>query len=372
MPQKHPPSRIILIHGNDDFRIDQQARALLKERCADAMANEALTTLDGGVDTVDQSLYKVREVMNSIQSLSMFSPQNATWLKEITFLHGTLFKSDSVKEAVETLQDTLGKGLGPEQFLLLTVRGKLDKRSRFLKALSPVAEIVECSRKTKDWEIKKEAVDELQAGFSALGIKAPVSVLQEMVARIGGDSRLLKTELTKLELYLGERKELTMRDVDLLVPVHQEAQMFLLGDCIGNRDLGRAMQLLQQLETQGASTVGVMAMLHNSLREMAYLGACVHERKASVRERGQFGQFEFSDPEAEAEFQVLVGDKKRSPFRLFQLGRQGQRFTRGQLDRMVRLSAETYDAFFQSSAAQYELLRILILRIFYECSEKAA
>ena len=67
---------------------------------------------------------------------------------------------------------------------------------------------------------------------------------------------------------MGDRRELSLEDVELMIGSHQESQVFELSDCIGRRDLPRAMALLSRLETQGASPIAVIATLHNALREM--------------------------------------------------------------------------------------------------------
>ena len=127
-------SNVVILHGNDEFQVDQAARKLLAARCPQAEGEGGLTTLRGDVDTVDQARETVKSAISASQSMSMFSPVNATWLREVSFLSGTLFKSEEVKRAVEHLQTALAKGLGPEQFFLMTVSGKLAKNSRFYKA----------------------------------------------------------------------------------------------------------------------------------------------------------------------------------------------------------------------------------------------
>ncbi|WFB34926.1 DNA polymerase III subunit delta [Kiritimatiellota bacterium B12222] len=369
---KASSARIFVIHGNDEYQIEKASKAFLETRCPHADRDGSLTTIRGDVDTVDQAVEAVKQTLTAVQSLNMFSPENVTWLREVQFLSGAVFKSESVKEVVEKLQETLGNGLGPEQLLLITVSGKLDARSRFLKALKPVAEFQEFMRVTKEWEIKEDAIQKLNADFKKRGMKADSQAIQEIAVRVGNDPRLMQNELEKLDLYVGKQRSVTLQDVELMVPMQQEAQVYMLGDCVGSRNLPKAMEMLQQMETNGLPAVGVMATLHNSLREMAYLGACVHGRDARVEENGRFGKFIFTNPEAQAGFQLLVGDKTRSPFRLFQLGRQAKNFSPRELDRMLRFSAETYDAFFRSSTPPYEQLRQLMLRIFYECMRKSA
>lgn len=365
-------ARIVVFHGNNEFEIEKASREFLKTRCPDAESNGSLTTIRGDVDTIDQAVDVVKQTLMAIQSLNMFSAENVTWLKEAQIFSGTLFTHSEVKEAIEKFQETLGKGLGPEQLLLITVAGKLDKRSRFLKTLQKVADVHEFIRVTKEWEIKEDAIQKLGAEFKDRKMKADPKVLPEIAARVGNDPRLLQNELEKLELFVGTERSVTLQDVEWMVPMQQEAQVYLLGDCVGSRDLGRAMALLQQMETSGLNAVGVMATLHNSLREMAYLGACVHRGEARVEDRGQFGKYIFLDPEAQAGFQLLVGSKTRSPYRLYQLGKQARNFSPRELDQMLRFSAETYDAFFRSGISHFEQLRLLVLRIFYECVRKTA
>jgi DNA polymerase III delta subunit len=364
--------RIFIFHGNDEFLMEKASRKFMETHCPDAEANGNLSCVRGDVETVDQVSNAVREVLTSVQSMNMFCPLNVTWLREVSFLSGKLFKLDSVKEGVEKLQETLGKGLGDGQMLLITVTGKLDARSRFLKALGPVAEVKEFTRTTKDWEVKEDAIQMLSVDFKARGMQADAAALQEIAARVGNDPRLMENEMEKLELFVGKDRKVTVEDVELMVPIQQEAQVYLLGDCVGTRNLSKAMTLLQQMEAAGLSEVAVIATLHNSLREMAYLGACLHAGEARVDDRGQFGKFIFLNSQAEAGFLILVGSKSRSPFRLFQLGKQARNFSPRELDKMLRFSAETYDTIFRSSIPKFEQLRLLMLRIFYECVRQVA
>lgn len=363
---------MVILHGNDEFQVDQQAREVLKRAHPNAGENGSLTVIRGDVDTVDQALQAIRETLTAVQSLNMFSPENVTWLREVTFLSGAVFKSEDVKTSVEKLQDTLSRGLGPEQFLLMTVSGKLDARSRFLKAVSKVAELRDYSKSTKEWELQKESLEQLRAALAERGVSAEPRALEEMALRVGPDTRLMTQEVEKLDLYLGGERKLRLKDVQWMVGARQEAQVYQLGDCIASRDLTRAMAMLRQMETQGLSPIGVIATLHNALREMAYLRALIQQGAARVQSDGRFGKLVYQDEEAREGFQRVVGDKKRSPFRQFQLGRQSMAFTPGQMDHMLRLSARTYDRMFRASLSQYDLLRVLMLSIFHDCIKKSA
>ena len=80
---------------------------------------------------------------------------------------------------------------------------------------------------------------------------------------------------------------------------------------------------------------------------------------------GRFGKFAFADASGRDGFQALIGDKKRSPFRLYQLASQSRAFTAGQMDRMIRQSSHAYARMFRSSLGQYDLLRFLVISLLF-------
>ena len=364
-------AQILVLHGNDEFRVDERAREILKIRCPEAATDGSLTTVRGDVDTIDDAIQALKQTLTGVQSANLFSPLNVTWLRELSFLSGSVFQNADVKELLESLQDVLGKGLDSGQMLLITVSGKMNASSRFAKALKPVAHIEEFQKTTKEWEMADEAKQTIVGLGKEASVEFDRDALDELAERVGNDTRRLQNEVEKLSLCNSEGR-VSKADVESLVALQQEAQAWKLSDCIGAKDLSGAMMLLQQMEMQGVNPVMAMAMLHNSLREMAYLGSCVHLGDAQIQDKGNFGTFRFTDPDAEAGFLLVTGDKKRSPHRMFLLGRQGRRFTIRQLDQILRFSADTYDGFFRRPLSHFEQLRLLMLRIFHECGPRTA
>lgn len=370
-PDSIEAASVIVLHGNDEFRVEERARSLLNLRCPDAAQDGSLTTVRGDVDTIEPAVEALKEVILSVQSSNLFNPLNVTWFREVSFLTGKVFQNEEVKELLESLQEIVEAGLQSGQLLLITVSGKMSAASRFGKVMKAAAVVEEFQKTTKEWEVTGEAMQQVSAEADRLNVTFSHDALSELAERVGNDTRRIRNEVLKLSLCRGDGK-VEKEDVERLVPLQQEAQAWKLSDCIGARDLPGAMCLLQRMETQGANPVAAMAMLHNSLREMAYLGACIHQGDARLQEKGRFGSFLFTDPEAEAGFQHITGDKKRSPHRMYLLGRQGRGFPVRQLDRILRLSAETYDGFFRRPLSHYEQLRLLLLRIFHECGPRQA
>lgn len=378
-PAQRPAQRtaqrpqILLVHGNDEFRVDTAAREALETYCPNAEAQEVLSTIRGDVEKVDDVLKVLREVQLAVQSFSMFGDMNVTWLREVKFLTGAAFKSDEVKTAVERLADTLKAGLGPEQFLLISVSGKLDARARFLKAVQSAGAVAEYSKSSKPWEAEKEDLATMQQLLRSRNIQASPQVLDVLVGRIGGDSRQMTQEVEKLDLYLGDRRELTLADVELMTSPLKEAQAFTFGEAVASGDVGRALSLLHIMAAQKVSPIALIAQLHNQFREMAMYRSLIARGSARLNTGSSRFQTKLHlDAEALSMVAQVNGDRQSSPFRQAQLAQQSMRYSPGRLDRMARMTAEAYRQQFLSSLPGFLQLELLVLRLLAPQSKSTA
>jgi DNA polymerase-3 subunit delta len=164
-----------------------------------------------------------------------------------------------VTEALEKLVETLTAGVPESTRFLLSAVG-VDKRRAFYKALTKLAKVQVFDRidsSKSGWEEQAAALVEEMARERRLTLAGEAGEL--FVLLTGGDRRTIANELEKLDLYLGpERRAVKLDDVRLLVPLSRDGVVFELGNAIAERDLGRALGLLDQLLFQGETAVGIM------------------------------------------------------------------------------------------------------------------
>ena len=67
-----------------------------------------------------------------------------------------------------------------------------------------------------------------------------------MVQSVGPHRRQLANEVEKLCLYVGDRAEIALADVDAVVTRNKQARAFALGDALGDRDLPRLLRTLDE------------------------------------------------------------------------------------------------------------------------------
>jgi DNA polymerase-3 subunit delta len=70
--------------------------------------------------------------------------------------------------------------------------------------------------------------------------------LAELINRVGPNARQLDSEVEKVALYVGDRKEIEFEDVAAVCTRNKMARAFALGDALGDRDLARLLRCLDE------------------------------------------------------------------------------------------------------------------------------
>ena len=136
----------------------------------------------------------------------------------------------------------------------------MDKRRSFYKALAKRAELqvfdkLDSSR--GGWE--EAATDLVQSLGKKYRLHFDEEALDLFVLLTGGDTRTIKSELEKLDLFLGEKeRRVTLEDVRTLVPISRAGVIFELGNALAARDLERALALVRRLLDQGEKAIGIL------------------------------------------------------------------------------------------------------------------
>ena len=256
---KHASASIHAVVGSDESEVKRHARQLAGEMAPAAAGDLGCEVIDGIADNADQAITRVHQTLEALLTLPFFGGDKLVWLKNANFMGETIAgRAPSVLAALEKLIETLQGGLpGGVRFLLSAP--DIDKRRSFYKSLGKVAKVdvfdkLDSSR--SGWE--EEAGGIARDRASALGLKLRGDALELFVQLTGGDSRQIDNELEKLDLYLAERREITVADVRLMVPASRAGVIFELGNALAARDLVTAMALIEQLLFQGETPIGIL------------------------------------------------------------------------------------------------------------------
>jgi len=246
------------IVGSDDGEVKAAARALATELTPEG-GDLACDIVDGAVQHVDEAVAKIHSAIEALLTFPFFGGEKLVWLKSASFLaDDPMGRSESVIAALQRLTETLSGGV-PESTRFLFSAVGVDKRRSFYKTLGKIAKVQvfdKLDASKGGWE---EAAGELVVALAReRGLRLSRGAEEIFVLSTGGDRRTIGNELEKLQIYLGDRREVTEEDVRLLVPQSAESVVFEIGNAIAARDLRRALDLLDQLLFQGETPIGIM------------------------------------------------------------------------------------------------------------------
>ncbi len=141
-----------------------------------------------------------------------------------------------------------------------------DRYERIRETLGQYCGIVELAR-VEEGEAVRWAI-ETGAGE---GVKVENDAARELVDALGGDMMLVANELEKLILYVGEKKRITLGDVETMVLAAKQRSLYELTDAISAKDRVRALGVLDaSLSTAEGdeAAIGHLYMLAKTFRQM--------------------------------------------------------------------------------------------------------
>ena len=270
-----PDGPLALVHGDDDFAVSQRARQIHKAWCeeVDSMDHD---TIEATVATAGEASKVLGRLREAIETLPFFGGGKVVWFKDCNFLGDD--RTAKAKDVSSGLADfaSLLKTFEWAGVRLLISATKADKRKTFYKTVSKIghAESFEAlSLDDREWQAKAEQV--VTAKLKALKKKVDYSAVAKLTQMVGPNSRALISECEKVAIYVGERDEVSVTDVQAIVIRGKHTKAFALGDALGERDLPRLLRRLDEdlwaVKTdRKKSVIGLVGGLVSKVRSLLF------------------------------------------------------------------------------------------------------
>jgi DNA polymerase-3 subunit delta len=184
------------------------------------------------------------------------------------------------------------------------------------------------------------------------GVRFDNDAARELADALGADMMLIASEWNKLVLYAGDKRQVTLGDVETMVLAAKQRSLYELTDAISARDRVRAIALLHGLlnssDAGEDSAIGHLYMLARTFRQMLVI------LEKNVRD-------------SRAIWQALWQGFRMPPFAADDLIRQARRYkSRRELTRAIRLVARA-DLELRSSPPDK---RLVLERLVYELASE--
>jgi len=142
------------------------------------------------------------------------------------------------------LEPYIQQPLGSTVFVVSYKDKKVDGRSKLAKLLKDKGELLS-TKKLYDNQLPEWIIELLQARGLSINQKA----LYLLIDHIGNDLTRIKSEIEKIQINLGTRKEIHEDDVENFVGISKEYNAFELQAALVRKDLSKALRIIQYFES---------------------------------------------------------------------------------------------------------------------------
>jgi len=250
--------------------------AFFRKRCRDAVLEHLVApdSRDFSVFEFDLSETSLTEVLDRARTPSLMAPFQVFFVRGVKMLFGR----GSNEEKMAAIEEYC-KNPNPDALLVFVAdhisipadarRMDMTDKDRYQKIredLGRFCGIVELARVEEG-----EAVRWIGEYCLTRDFKIDSDGARELVDALGGDMMMISNELEKLILYVGEKKRITLGDVETMVLAAKQRSLYELTDAISTKDRVRALEILDAMLSTGdgeEAAIGHLYMLAKTFRQM--------------------------------------------------------------------------------------------------------
>jgi len=361
---------IVVISGLDRFLIQREARLLIDEWVPIEQRDFGLEIVEGEASRTGEAEAIIGRLVEALQTISFFIPLKVVWWKDTNLLgEGRVAQSATVRAGLDRLLAALDSA--PEgRVRLIVTAAELSRQVRFTKSLLalPATRFVEVGmgdrgRGLGPSEVRQFIAERLAEAQCAAAPDA-VAAMAEM---LGTDLTRVAAEVDKLVTYVGGAAQIELDDVRAVCSSAAENQAWDLSDAFGERQLPRALRVLDRLLFQGETPLGLLYALSGRVRLLLVTRALVD--RGVVRPTDDYRRFQASLNGIADEVRAsLPADRARNPFMqhpyvTFRLAQQAQRHERGGLTKALGALLEANQELVTTAADPRLVLERVLVRI---------
>ena len=242
-----------MILGTEKFLQDQVRAEIVKK-----------IKLEGEDDlnflSFDMENASLEEVVAEAETLPFFGDQRLVFVENPYFLTGEKI-NNGIEQNTDLLTAYLKEPLESTVLVFFAPYEKLDERKKVTKQLKKTATIINVQQ-LNEKEVRQYLMNTLENS----SIKMERNAIDLFLRLTDLDLSKMMRELQKLILYGQNQQQITVREVEQLVPKTLEHNIFDMTQYILKGKTEQALRLYEDLVMQGEETIKINAILLSQLR----------------------------------------------------------------------------------------------------------
>lgn len=234
--QQRKFSPLYLFHGDEDFLVEQAQHNLIGAALDESTKGFNLDIVYGGN-------VSAQEIIALASAFPMMGERRVVVVREFE----RLSNKDPLLPYVENpLLSTS----------LLLVSARPDFRLKVFKSLQDHATVVEFKQLRES-----DIPGWIRRRVDSLGKQITSEACQVIQSHVSRSLREVQNEIDKLFLFVGEKKTIDADDVNSVVGMSKQYNIFELQRAIGRKDTARALEVMDRMIDVGESPIGMIVML---------------------------------------------------------------------------------------------------------------
>ena len=250
-----------------------------RDRCRDALLEHLIPPglREFSFYDLDLATTHLVDILDRARTPSLMAPFQVFFIRNVKTLYGR----GSHQEAFAAIEAYVKKP-NPDAVLIFIadhisipadVRkmelADRDRYERIRETLGEYCGMVELARVDEG-----EGMRWVMETATARNVKVETDAARELVDALGADMMLISNELEKLILYVGDKRRITLADVETMVLAAKQRSLYELTDAISAKDRPRALGVLDALLSTGEgeeAAIGHLYMLARTFRQMVVI-----------------------------------------------------------------------------------------------------
>jgi len=247
-----------------------------RDRCREALVQHLVSPelRDFSLHDLDLTQTSVAEILDMARTPSLMAPFQVFFIRGVKALYGR----GSHQEEFAAIEEYC-RNPNPAAILIFIAdhisipadarRMEMQDKERYERIRETLGEycgVIELARVDEGdgmrWVVEHAAKE---------AVKVDAEAARELVDALGADMMLVSNELEKLILFVGQRKRITIGDVETMVLAAKQRSLYELTDAISSKDRVRALSVLDALlasEEGEEAAIGHIYMLARTFRQM--------------------------------------------------------------------------------------------------------
>lgn len=296
------------------------------------------------------------------------------WTRTLLASDAGSSSATSNTDPAEMLAAVLKSGL-PAANILILLAEEVDKRKKLFKLLKDEQTIldlsVESGSSSKAQKEQKAVLQDLvKQTLAEQGKSLAPGLAERLFDRVGFHPVAVVMELRKLMAYVGERRQITSEDLDLLVGRTRQEALFELTGAIAEGNLQQALVIGQRLQENGIHPLAVVATLRNFVRNLLLFRALLEQTEIGFQASMSAAAFQNTCLPRLKERQQWKKELSGHPFALYMQFKSATTFPLSRLSGWLQLLLQSEMRLKGSPLAAETVLQHLLLTMISPPSPK--